>query len=157
MAPGTVRPDELWFVAQSHLRLGHRDEATMQFSMLRDTAGPGAFAAAVEIALALMNGSAETIDSARNAAAAFPTDPYVQYELGVAHAARNDFPAAARAFDTCADAAPRFAYAYYQAGLMYDRLNRADLTVARFESFLRVAPQAPERPQVESILQTVRR
>ena len=39
---------------------------------------------------------------------------------------------------------------------MYDRLNRSDLMIARLEMFERLAPEAPERPEVTSILQTVR-
>jgi regulator of sirC expression with transglutaminase-like and TPR domain len=66
-------------------------------------------------------------------------------------------PAAAQAFERCVEADPRFAYAYYYAGLAYDRLNRADLMINRLEMFQRLAPEAPERPEVESILQTVRR
>jgi hypothetical protein len=51
---------------------------------------------------------------------------------------------------------PRFAYGYYNAGLTYDRINRPDLAIARLEMFVRLAPGAPERPEVTSILQTVR-
>ena len=85
-----------------------------------------------------------------------PVDPQEQYDLGLAAAGRGDYAAAARAFDACSEANPRFAYAYYQAGLAYEKLNRPDLTAIRFETFLRVAPDAPERPQVESILKTMR-
>jgi hypothetical protein len=62
---------------------------------------------------------------------------------------------AARVFDHCIDIAPTFAYAYYQAALTYDRLNRMDLMANRFDRFVRLAPNAPERPQVDTILRTV--
>jgi tetratricopeptide (TPR) repeat protein len=80
----------------------------------------------------------------------------VQYELGLAHVRRDDVSGAAAAFDRCSQADPRFAYAYYNAGLVLDRLYRADVALARFEVFQRLAPDAPERPEVSAILRTVR-
>ena len=74
----------------------------------------------------------------------------------LARAAAGDYAPAARAFDAATDANPRLAYAYYHAGLAYGRINRPDLTAIRFDMFLRLAPDAPERPQLESILRTMR-
>ena len=53
-------------------------------------------------------------------------------------------------------AAPRFAYAHYYAGLSHYRVGRTDKMAAAFEHFLTLAPKAPERPQVESIMRTLR-
>jgi tetratricopeptide (TPR) repeat protein len=75
---------------------------------------------------------------------------------GVAAFDRREFAAAAAAFDECIKAHPADAYTYYRAGLAYYEINRADLMVNRFESFVRLAPDAPERPEVESILRTAR-
>jgi Flp pilus assembly protein TadD len=74
----------------------------------------------------------------------------------LADAIRGDFNAAVQAFERAIEARPRFAYAHYQAGLAYDRIGRADLLAARFETFLRLAPEAPERAAVEGILRTIR-
>ena len=70
--------------------------------------------------------------------------------------AETTWRAAADAFDRVTQADPRFAYGYYNGGLAYDRLNRTDLAIPRLEMFVRLAPDAPERPEVTSILQTVR-
>ena len=78
------------------------------------------------------------------------------YQLGLVLAARQEFSAAAAAFDAAAQRRAAFAYAFYQAGLAYYRHQRIDLMAARFELFLNAAPQAPERTQVESIMRTVR-
>lgn len=67
------------------------------------------------------------------------------------------FAAAAETLDQCIAAAPRRAYAYYYAGLAYRRIDRVDLMAARFEMFVRLAPDAPERSRVEAILETLRR
>jgi len=146
----------LWFAAQSSLKLGRREEASGQFAQLPQVGGSPAWQAVSDLALALLRDDPKEIDEARAAAAGFPDDPFVQFQLGLAHARRNDLPAAAQAFDRCTQADPRFAYAYYNGGLAYDRLNRADLAIARLEMFERLAPDAPERPEVASILQTVR-
>jgi tetratricopeptide (TPR) repeat protein len=146
----------LWFAAQSSLRLGQRGEAASQFAQLPQANASPAWQVVSDLAQALLRDDAGEIDQARQAAVAFPGDPFVQYQLGLAHARRNDMAAAAEAFDRCTQADPRFAYGYYNGGLAYDRLNRADLAIARLEMFVRLAPDAPERPEVTSILQTVR-
>jgi tetratricopeptide (TPR) repeat protein len=156
VAAGDENARALWFAAQSSLRLGQRDEAARQFARLAEIGGSPASQVVSDLALALLRNDPEEIDRAREAAAVFPSDPFVQYELGLAHARRNDMAAAAQAFDRATQADPRFAYAYYGSGLVWDKLDRADLTIARLEMFERLAPDAPERPEVASILQTVR-
>jgi len=146
----------LWFAGQSSLRLGQRAEAANQFAQLPQAGGSAAWQTVSDLAQALIRDDAGEIDRGRQAAAAFPGDPFVQYELGLAHARLGDMAAAAEAFDRVTQADPRFAYGYYNGGLAYDRLNRADLAITRLEMFVRLAPDAPERPEVTSILQTVR-
>ena len=51
---------------------------------------------------------------------------------------------------------PSFAHAYYYAGLSRYRANRPDLMAARFERFLKLAPDAPERTEVQQIMRTIR-
>lgn len=156
VAAGDGSAQALWFAAQSRLRLGQRDEGERHLAQLAQVGGTPAWQVAADLGLALLHDNAEEIDRAREAAAGFPGDPFVQYQLGLAHARRNDMAAAAQAFDRSSQADPRFAYAYYNSGLTWDRLNRADLAIARLEMFERLAPEAPERPEVASILQTVR-
>ena len=153
---GDAGPAALWFAAHSSLRLGQHEEAVRQFARLPTVGMSAAWRVVSELALARVEGDPEAIDRVRTRPTALPLDPFVQFELGLAHASRDDFAAAAVAFDRCTEADRRFAYAYYYAGLAYNRLNRPDLMAARFELFQRLAPEAPERPEVESILRTVR-
>jgi len=95
------------------------------------------------------------LDQARTAAAAYPESLFVQYELGLSYAVRSDFASAARIFDACIATAPTFAYAYYQSALAYQHLDRPDVMANRFDRFVRLAPNAPERPEVESVLRTI--
>jgi tetratricopeptide (TPR) repeat protein len=153
---GNRSAEAVWFAAQSNLRLGQREEAAGQFAQLPQVGGNPAWQVVSDLALALLGDDIAEIDRASEAAAALQSDPFVQHQLGLAHLRRNDFAAAAQAFDRATQADPRFAYAYYNGGLAYDRLNRTDLVIARLEMFERLAPDAPERPEVASILRTVR-
>ena len=152
----SVGSEEIWFGAQSFLRVGQQTGAQEQFRRLRDTAQSEGFRRAAEIALARVGGQADAAELARTAAAAFPGDAFVQFEAGVSFALQGDMAGAAAAFDAALNASPMMAYAYYQSGLAYNRLNRSDLTIARFEAFVRLAPAAPERPQVETVLRSAR-
>ena len=154
VGPGSQDAVGLFFSAHSSLKLGQREEARRLFVQLRDLGAGPAWQVTSDLAIALIEDNPEAIDRARGAAAAFPSDPFVQFELGIAHVRRNDVAAAAQAFDRCSSADPRFAYAYYNGGIVYDRLNRTDLALTRLETFLRLAPDAPERPEVASLLQT---
>ena len=86
----------------------------------------------------------------------FPAEVQVYTDMAAATFCNAPHAAAAQAFDASLSASPTLAYAHYQAGLAYNRLNRPDLTVARFETFVRLAPSAPERPQVDTILRAAR-
>ena len=152
---GSARPSDIWFAAQSQLRLGRRAEALDDLSRLAASdSDPGAQLAA-RLATARLTNDVPALDRLRGDAAAVMDSVFVQYELGLSYAAQNDFASAARAFDRCIEIAPMFAYAYYQSALAYDRLNRGDLMANRFDRFVRLAPNAPERPQVDSILRTL--
>jgi tetratricopeptide (TPR) repeat protein len=79
-----------------------------------------------------------------------------QYQLGLALEARGENPPAADAFAKAADANPQMAYAHYNAGMNYYKAKRIDRMAVYFENFLKLAPNAPEKPAVESIMRTVR-
>jgi len=100
ISAGTAGAEALWFAAHSSLRLGQREAAAQQFAQLPAVGASPAWQVMADLALALLQGDAEAIHRARGAAVAFSADPFVQFELGLAHASRNDFTAAAQAFDS---------------------------------------------------------
>jgi tetratricopeptide (TPR) repeat protein len=69
----------------------------------------------------------------------------------------NNFAGSAAAFEQAALLDANQAYAYYYAGLAYNQAKRVDLMARNFETFLRLAPTAPERARVESIMRTIRK
>jgi len=96
------------------------------------------------------------LDSARRATAADGALPEASYALGLVLIKRQDWGGAAAAFDRAWMQNPSFAYAHYYAGLSHNRASRPDLMAARFERFLKLAPDAPERTEVQQIMRTVR-
>lgn len=78
------------------------------------------------------------------------------YQLGLVKSRREDWAGAADALDRATQLNPSFAYAHYYAGLAASRLKRSDQVAAHFEVFLKLAPTAPERGAVMSIMRTLR-
>jgi tetratricopeptide (TPR) repeat protein len=93
-------------------------------------------------------------------AAGAPPDPtrdfHALYQLGLAKSRRDDWTGAFEAFERAAALNPGFAYAHYYAGLAASRIQRPDRMAVHFEQFLQMAPNAPERAAVMSIMRTVR-
>lgn len=94
---------------------------------------------------------------------AVPEDPglrlhdfHAWYQLGLVLAKREDWAGSAEAFERASRLNPAFAYAHYYAGLAYSRVKQLDKVVSHFELFLKLAPTAPERTAVATILRSVR-
>ena len=96
------------------------------------------------------------VESARRAVELAGDSPEAHYQLGLVLARREEWGEAATAFDRAGDIDPSNAYARYYGGLMHYRANRPDRMATRFEQFLKLAPEAPERPEVLSIMKTIR-
>jgi tetratricopeptide (TPR) repeat protein len=79
-----------------------------------------------------------------------------RYQLGLVESARNNQQEAADAFAKAAELNPQMAYAHYEAGMAFYKAKKVDRMAVYFENFLRIAPNAPERPAVQSIMRTVR-
>lgn len=104
----------------------------------------------------LAGDDAAALNSANAATAADANLPEASYALGLVLFKRQDWGGAAAAFDRAAMLQPSFAHAFYYAGLSHYRANRPDLMATRFERFLKLAPDAPERPEVQQIMKTIR-
>jgi tetratricopeptide (TPR) repeat protein len=151
----SVTSADRWFAAQSQLRLGLRNDALNDLTVLTQTDADPAVQVAAQLAIGRLTNDEATLGRARAEAGAYPENLFVQYELGLSYAVRSDFASAARIFDVCIATAPAFAYAYYQSALAYQHLDRPDIMANRFDRFVRLAPNAPERPEVESVLRSI--
>jgi tetratricopeptide (TPR) repeat protein len=137
------------------LRLKQNDEAKEAFGRLNR--GDDAWKAVGESAVALVDGNRDAaLETARTAVERNQGLAEAQYQLGMVLEARGDRPGAAEAFVKATQANPQMAYAHYYAAMNYYEAKRVDRMATYFENFLKLAPNAPERPAVESIMRTVR-
>jgi tetratricopeptide (TPR) repeat protein len=154
-APG---PDAIYLAGRSYVHLNRPDDARAQFGRL--TAGvdpPTPWSLVGESALALVDANPGlAVEKASQAVAASPDQFHPNYQLGLAHSAAEQWEPAAAAFEKATSLDPAFAYAHYYAGLAYSRLQRLDAMATHLEYFLKLAPNAPERPAVIALMQTLR-
>jgi len=150
-------PEALYTAAQSHQKLGATDEARQTYGLLaaRPDDDPWHFIGLSAQEL-LDSQTDAALESARQAAALADRLPEVHYQIGLVLAKRQDWRGAAEAFDRAAELSPGHAYAHYYGGLMHYRASRPDRMAIHFEQFLKLAPEAPERPEVLQIMRTVR-
>jgi len=138
------------------VKLNQPDGAREAFSRLSAQGGEE-WAAVQTSALALLDGdTAGARAAAQQATASAPGLSQAHYQLGTVLARFEDWAGSAEAFHQAAQIDPNFAYAHYYAGLSFSRSGRADRTSEHFERFLRLAPKAPERPAVETLMRTLR-
>jgi tetratricopeptide (TPR) repeat protein len=150
-------PDVIFMAAQSQQKLGAVEPARELYTRLvaRPDADPWHFVGQSAAELLADNTDA-ALASADRAVAINADLPEAHYQRGLVLARRQDWRVAAEAFDRTAQLDPANAYAAYYAGLMHYRAKRPDLMASRFERFLKLAPDAPERPEVLQIMRTVR-
>ncbi len=154
---GTSDPAMLYLGARSYEKLGRAEEAKRTYSELARRSAGDPWRSVGESGYLLVQGNADgAYASARRAVALASALSVAYYQLGLASGHKEDFAAAAAAFARAAEIDPSSAYAHYHAGLSYYRMKRIDRMATHFEAFLRLAPKAPERGEVESIMRTVR-
>ena len=172
-AQGSTDPGTLYLAGLSFLELDHFPEARDRFEQLAERpdddawhfvgvsalslnpSAPGGGEAADGVEPAV--GDIEEAEAAARTAAAFDDAPALaHYQLGLTLGRKQVYAAAAEAFEAVIARDPAFAYAHYYAGLSYYQVDRTDRMAAAFETFLNLAPAAPERERVESVLRTLR-
>lgn len=137
----------------AHLKLNQADAAKDAFGRLDG----GAWKSVGQSAIAMADGNQDAaLAAAKSAVSENAGLAEAQYQLGSVLETRGDRPAAAEAFVKATEANPQMAYAHYRAGMNYYEAKRVDRMAVYFENFLKLAPNAPERPAVESIMRTMR-
>ena len=106
---------------------------------------------------ALIDGNLDgAAEAARKAVEADGNSAQARFQLGLVESARNNQQQSAEAFAKAAELDPQMAYAHYEAGMAFYKAKEVDRMAVYFENFLKLAPNAPERPAVQSIMRTVR-
>jgi len=149
--------DQVFLRALAHRKLNQNDDAKEAFGALAGGAEGSAWREIGNSGKALIEGNMDEAQAAaKKAVEADGGLAQARYQLGLVEAARNDQPQAAEAFAKAAELAPQMAYAHYEAGMASYKNKRIDRMAVYFENFLKLAPNAPERPAVQSIMRTVR-
>ena len=155
-AGGSKDPRVIYLVGMSHQKLRHTDEARKSYEELAALPDSDAWHHVGESAVAILSSNAGAAVAAADQAVAKDDGlAEAHYQRGLALSAKQDMGGAAAEFQKAVDIDPNWAYAHYYAGIAYQKVNRADLTASHFQAFLKLAPQAPERGAVQSILRTL--
>lgn len=96
------------------------------------------------------------ISSLTKASSLDSSNPRIPFELGMTQMLRGDNQAAFDQLSKAIDLHSGYAYAYYYRALAADKIGKKDITVNDLDRFLRLAPNAPEAPKAERILQSAR-
>ena len=157
VAAETDKASRMQFLAaQSLAKLKDDDGARRTYARLAESGEPAWGAIGKSAVQVIDRQLDEALASANQAVGQSGSVPEAHYQRGVVLMTRKDYGDAAGAFAKAAQLDPTFAAAYYYAGLANSRIKRIDLTANNFEIFVKLAPNAPERPEVESVLRTIR-
>jgi tetratricopeptide (TPR) repeat protein len=149
--------DQVYLRVLAHQKLGQNDAAKEVLGTLAAEAEGSTWREIGKSGIALADGDQK--DAGTAAAKAVEMDGNLaeaRYQLGLVELARNNQPQAAEAFAKAAELSPQMAYAHYEAGMAFYKIKRVDRMAVYFENFLKLAPNAPEKPAVQSIMRTVR-
>ena len=156
-ADAAAAPEALYTAAQSHQKLGAAAEARGTYSRLADRGEDDPWHFIGLSGQQLVDGDTDgALASAQQAVQMAGGVSESHYQVGLVYAKRQDWREAAEAFDRAVELNPANAYAHYYGGLMQYRAGRPDRMANHFEQFLKLAPEAPERPEVLQIMKTVR-
>ena len=149
--------DQVYLRALAHRKLNQNDDARQAFEALAGAAEGSVWREIGSSGTALVDGKLDAAQAAaRKAVDVDGNSAAARYQLGVIESARNNQPQAAEAFARAAELDPQMAYAHYEAGMAFYKIKRVDRMAVYFENFLKLAPDAPEKPAVQSIMRTVR-
>jgi len=164
---GAAGLPEAFLAAHAALKLNQNDRAKEEFARLKDADDP-VWRLVGESATAAVDNDRDralelAVKAVEEAKAGSGDDPakrlrefHAYYQLGLARTRKEEWTGAAEAFARATELNSNFAYAHYYAGLAYSRVKRPDQVVRYFEMFLKLAPKAPERSAVTSLLRSIK-
>ncbi len=145
------------YLGLARLSLGKLDEADAELSRAQDLAPTSdsvkVGVARVSIQKKQFDRAEESLNSAREING---DNPDVPLYSGMLKLAKHDYQGAINDLNDAIARKSDNAYAYYYAGLAYSELKRPDKMYESFQTFLKLAPDAPESAKVRSLLRAVR-
>jgi tetratricopeptide (TPR) repeat protein len=148
-----TEPAVVYLAAQSYERLGNPARALELYQTLSRRSATDAWRFIGLSARALLeNRRADAVTAARQAVGLAANLAAAHYQLGITLSGVQNWSGAAEAFDRASLLNPTLAYAHYYRGFALYETGRYDLAAAAFVRFLTLAPRAPERADVQQIL-----
>ena len=145
-----------FLAALSHEKLNDAAAARQIYAQLASDADP-AWADVGRSATAAMDKHLdEALAAVDRSVATNPSLAEAHYQRGLVLMLRRQFEEASASFDKATAVDGSYAAAHYYGGLANYRAKHIDRMAKHFEAFLALAPDAPERTEVESIMRTVR-
>jgi tetratricopeptide (TPR) repeat protein len=149
--------DQVYLRALAHRKLNQNDDAKQAFGSLASADEGSHWRQIGNSGNALIDGNLDAAFAAATKAVEMDGgSAQARFQLGLVEAARNNHQQAAEAFAKATELDPQMAYAHYEAGMAFYKAQRVDRMAVYFEHFLKLAPNAPETPAVQSIMRTVR-
>lgn len=93
----------------------------------------------------------------QKATSAIPDDPKAYVNLGILYFTNKKDDMALETLLKAKELDPSLPQIYYQLGLVYTRKGELEKTIASFEEFLALAPDAPEAESVQKILDDLKK
>ena len=153
---GNNDPTSTYLAGQALLKLNRDQDARTEFAKLSN-GDDEAWKAVGQSSIGLLDNNAdEAVTEGRHARDVNGELGFTHYQLGMALIRHNNFDEAAQVLDRAADLMPEFAYAHYNAGVAHQRAKHFDRMAEHFKTFLRLAPDAPERKLVQAALTALR-
>lgn len=155
-AAGNDDPVAAYLAGQALLRLDRNNDARAEFARLAN-GNDQTWHAIGQSAIGLLdNNLDEAANEGRKARDMSGESGFAFYQLGLVLIKRGEFDEASQVLDRASDLMPEFAYAHYHAGLAHQRAKRFNKMAEHFQVFLQLAPDAPEKRQVQLALNSLR-
>jgi len=155
-AAGNNDPVATYLAGQALLKLNRNDEARAEFARLAN-GNDQTWHAIGQSAIGLLdNNLEEAVNEGRKARDMSGESGFAFYQLGLVLIRRGEFSEASPVLDRAAELMPGFAYAHYHAGVAHQREKRFSPMAEHFQAFLKLAPDAPERRQVQLALNALK-
>jgi tetratricopeptide (TPR) repeat protein len=149
-------PESTYLAAFALLKMNNDGAADERYGQLREQ-GDDSWKAIGESGAKLLARDVDgAMEAATRAVSANEGNPYAHHQLGIAATRQNNWERALEAFTRTIELKQDFAYAHYYAGQAAQRLRQTPKAAHHFTAFLKLAPDAPERQAVQSILRSLR-
>ena len=153
---GNNDPSSTYLAGQALMKLNRDQDARGEFAKLSNGEDE-VWKAVGQSSIALLdNNLDEAANEGRRARDVNGDLGFAHYQFGTVLMRQNQFDEAAQVLDRAAELMPEFAYAHYHAGVAHQRAKRFNRMAEHFQVFLKLAPDAPERRQVQLALSSLR-